>query len=605
MIWPARTAGFAQPGDKDEVLALALAEGCTRVEAARRADMGLRTVFTRLKDPAFVALVRTLRDRIVSQAVGVLAASSVEAANTLRVLVKDKDPTVSLAACKAILTNVVRVGTYDELAGRIAALEESARARGDAMRGLAARVERLERIAGSTIPDPRTPETFDWYGTACPCGLPPGECREHPRARPAQRPPESDWRTWLVLAGRGFGKTRTGVEWVRDLVAGGTARRVALVGATAADVRDVLVEGESGILACSPPWDRPLYEPSKRRLTWPNGAIATCYSADEPERLRGPQHDAALADEVASWRRPAAWDNLAMGLRLGTKPRTCVCTTPKPTTLLKRIIGASSTARTGGNTFDNRMHLAADFIAEITSRYEGTRLGRQEIHAELLDVVDGQWFVAFDPARHVTLEAGYTPGIPVRVAIDCGVSRHTGAVFYQVFEIDKFRSIINVFGDYYREGDFSETNALAIRELLSKLAPGVEPERVRLDPAASARTGVGPAAFGEYKRVFGRQVSYWPPHLVADGLDQIELLLGPLSRPPDLVIHPRCEHLIAAFNGYSRATQGGEFLNHPLDPQHPHEDLMDSLRGGIRDAFPEGRTPKFKGTRMSVSGLVV
>ena len=137
------------------------------------------------------------------------------------------------------------------------------------------------------------------------------------KARVSQIAPDGDgWSMWLVMAGRGFGKTRTGAEWVIEQVAAGR-RRISLVGATAADVRDVMVEGESGILACSPDWNRPTYEPSKRRLTWPNGAVATTFSADEPQRLRGPQSDCAWCDEIAAWRFPDAFDMLLFGLRLG------------------------------------------------------------------------------------------------------------------------------------------------------------------------------------------------------------------------------------------------------------------------------------------------
>ena len=132
-------------------------------------------------------------------------------------------------------------------------------------------------------------------------------------ARPNQLPPPGDWQVWLLLAGRGFGKTRTLAEWVCDQTASAQARRIALVAATAADARDVLVEGQSGILAVSPPWFRPVYEPSKRRLTWTNGAIATTFSAEEPERLRGPQHDAAICDELGSWSRPETWDICSSG----------------------------------------------------------------------------------------------------------------------------------------------------------------------------------------------------------------------------------------------------------------------------------------------------
>src|SRR5919198_1947847 len=142
-------------------------------------------------------------------------------------------------------------------------------------------------------------------------------------ARPNQLPPPGDWQVWLLLAGRGFGKTRTLAEWVCAQAASGQASRIALVAATAADARDVLVEGESGILAVAPGWCRPIFEPSKRRLTWPNGAIATTYSAEEADRLRGPQHDLAWCDEIAAWRDPTAWDMLAFGMRLGRNPQTC------------------------------------------------------------------------------------------------------------------------------------------------------------------------------------------------------------------------------------------------------------------------------------------
>lgn len=208
-------------------------------------------------------------------------------------------------------------------------------------------------------------------------------------ARANQLSPEGDWRVWLLLAGRGFGKTRTGAELMRARVTRRSARRVALVAPTAADARNVMVEGESGILAISPPWDRPRYEPSKRRLTWSNGAIATLYSADEPERLRGPQHDAAWCDELASWRYPEAWDMLMFGLRLGTDPKVVVTTTPRPTKLLRELVADRTVTTTRGTTYENCANLAPDFIEQIVRKYEGTRLGRQEIQAEILDDLPG------------------------------------------------------------------------------------------------------------------------------------------------------------------------------------------------------------------------
>jgi phage terminase large subunit-like protein len=210
-------------------------------------------------------------------------------------------------------------------------------------------------------------------------------------ARPNQLPPSGDWSIWLLLAGRGFGKTRVLCEWVNHQAAIGGAGRIALVAATAADARDVIVEGESGILAIAPSYSRPTYEPSRRRLTWPNGAIATLYSADEPERLRGPQHDAAACDELGSWRFPQAWDMLQFGLRLGTDPRCVVATTPRPTKVIRELLSreGQDVAVTRGTTYDNRANLAPGFLDHIIRRYEGTRLGRQELNAELLEDVPG------------------------------------------------------------------------------------------------------------------------------------------------------------------------------------------------------------------------
>jgi phage terminase large subunit-like protein len=199
-------------------------------------------------------------------------------------------------------------------------------------------------------------------------------------------PPGTNWLTWLVLAGRGFGKTRSGSEWVIDLVQNKGYRRGAIVAEDAGDARDVMIEGESGILACSPPWFTPIYEPSKKRITWPNGARATIFSADDPEALRGPQHDFAWMDELCKWRyQQETWDQLQFGLRLGKRPIQMITTTPKPTKLLKEIIARKSTIVTKGHTYDNLDNLAETFKEAIVSRYEGTRLGRQELNAEILD----------------------------------------------------------------------------------------------------------------------------------------------------------------------------------------------------------------------------
>ena len=209
--------------------------------------------------------------------------------------------------------------------------------------------------------------------------------------RQSQSTPAGDWRVWLILAGRGWGKTRTGAEFIREQVDAGKAEHIALVGPTAADCRDTMIEGQSGLLGVYPTSQRPRYEPSKRRVTFHNGAVATAFSADEPDRLRGPNHDLAWADELAAWRYTEAWDMLQLGLRIGKRPRTIVTTTPKPIPLVKRLVSTDdgSVHITKGSTFDNAVNLAGAFLEEITSRYEGTRLGQQELHAELLDDTEG------------------------------------------------------------------------------------------------------------------------------------------------------------------------------------------------------------------------
>lgn len=190
---------------------------------------------------------------------------------------------------------------------------------------------------------------------------------------------------WFVLAGRGWGKTRVGSEAVRECVERRGYRRVGLIAPTAADARDVMVEGESGILAVSPPWAMPLYEPSKRRLTWPNGAVGTLFSADEPDRLRGPQHDLLWGDEFAAWRYPDAWDMALFGLRLGDFPLKIGTTTPKPTPLVKSMVADADFVVTRGSTFDNAANLAASALRTFRKKYEGTRLGLQELYARILD----------------------------------------------------------------------------------------------------------------------------------------------------------------------------------------------------------------------------
>ncbi len=266
-------------------------------------------------------------------------------------------------------------------------------------------------------------------------------------ARPEQLAPEGDdWNVWLVLAGRGFGKTRLASEWVREQAkyTNEGQRRFALVARTAADVRDVIVEGESGIINVSPPSERPHYEPSKRRLTWPNGNTATLFTADEPDSLRGPQFTHAWGDEIAAWRQTpdaagmTAFDNLRVGTRLGAKPKIICTTTPKRVPILYKLIEESQNKKhsgskvivTKGSTLDNAGNLSAAYLDTILGVYEGTSLAKQELYGEMLDDIEGTlWTMEMiEKARQGVLPPqaplrciGVDPSVAENPRDECGI----------------------------------------------------------------------------------------------------------------------------------------------------------------------------------------
>ena len=219
----------------------------------------------------------------------------------------------------------------------------------------------------------------------------------HIWARSEQLPPPGSWNCWLICAGRGFGKTRAGAEWVREIAQTQPDARIALVGATLPEARAVMVEGESGLLACTPLEFKPTFEPSLKRLTWPNGAQGYLYSAAEAESLRGPQHSHAWCDEIAKWenasdRATRSWDNMLMGLRLGDHPRVLATTTPRAVPLMRRLIAEADTGRvviTRGSTYANAAHLPEIFVETMRSQFGSTTLGRQELDGQLLDEIEG------------------------------------------------------------------------------------------------------------------------------------------------------------------------------------------------------------------------
>jgi phage terminase large subunit-like protein len=213
-------------------------------------------------------------------------------------------------------------------------------------------------------------------------------------ARDEQAAPGGDWRVWLIMAGRGFGKTRAGAEWIREVAGRAPDARIALVAASLIEARGVMVEGESGVLAISAPGYGPRFEPSLRRLTWPNGAQATLYSALEPESLRGPQHSHGWCDEIAKWdnaggKALAAWDNLLLGLRLGERPRVLATTTPRAVPLVRQVLAEEGLALTRGSTEDNEANLPNRFIRSMRRAYGKSLLGRQELDGELIEDLPG------------------------------------------------------------------------------------------------------------------------------------------------------------------------------------------------------------------------
>lgn len=295
------------------------------------------------------------------------------------------------------------------------------------------------------------------------------------KARPNQLPPEGAWRTWLILAGRGFGKTRTGSETLRWWVDQGLCRRIALVAQTLDEARQVMVEGVSGLLSVYPPKDAnsPKYQPSKRLLTWPNGALATLYGADHYEHLRGPQFDMAWVDEFAKFRHPqACYDQLMMSLRLGTHPRCIITTTPRPLPLLKELDKEETTVTTRGTTFENAQNLAPSFLTYVQKRYGKGALGRQELYAEWIENDGTLWkrenfiykepsedlmriLVAVDPA---VTGSGDETGIVIVGKASCGaafVLEDASGLFHPH---DWAQRVIQKYHQYRADGIVAEVN---------------------------------------------------------------------------------------------------------------------------------------------------
>ena len=407
-------------------------------------------------------------------------------------------------------------------------------------------------------------------------------------------------RTWPDA---GPARRGPGPRWIQRRVDDGTMKLGCLIAPTAADIRDVMVEGPSGLIAVAPPWSRPRFESSKRRVEWPNGARAICLSGEEPERARGLNIDTLWADELACWQRAeSTWDLAMLALRAGTNPQALITTTPRRLAVLRRIL-AEATHRP-----DDRYHLrqpgpsaAASFSLRSSACMKIPGWAGRRSTPSSSRRPRGSGSPASTRPGTSRSRPSTIPCYFVRCAIDAGTSRHTAAVFFQVrTDPGSDRKRVTVFGDYHALDVVSQKNARAIKALADQLPCHGRIDLVRLDPAASARSSLGPAAYSEYERVFGsRIIARWPQHLVLDGLDTIENLL----ETGDLKIHPRCTRLKDAFRNYCRQRRGGQWVDFPADG-HPEEDMMDALRGGIRDAMPEGLVPGPKVHQVRASGIM-
>lgn len=273
-------------------------------------------------------------------------------------------------------------------------------------------------------------------------------------ARPSQLIPPGNWRTWLIMAGRGFGKTRTGAETIRQWVQQGIYKRIALIAHTESEGRDVMIEGVSGLLDVHPKDERPHYEPSKRRLTWPNGAIATLFSSENVEQLRGPQFDCAWIDELAKFRTmEEVWDQLSFALRLGPLPRILITTTPRPAKLINKLMQSSKDwiHITKGSTFENAPNLSPHYIEEMKSRFEGSRLGAQELYGKILSHQEGALW-SYDLIDSCKVDQ-LPPMQRVIIAIDPAITSHgdsdeTGIVVAGIDNCQKAFILADLSGKY-------------------------------------------------------------------------------------------------------------------------------------------------------------
>ena len=364
-------------------------------------------------------------------------------------------------------------------------------------------------------------------------------------ARPKQLPPPGDWLVWMLRAGRGFGKTRTGAGWTHERAT--TERRwIAYIAKTPADARDYMVEGPGGVLRNTPKADRPTYEPSKRRLTWPNGSWATVYSSEEPDQLRGFSGDTAWIDEFAKFGNPReVWDNLQMGMREAStdRPRILVTTTPRALPLLEEIESKPTTTTVIGSSYENRSNLSPFWFDDILSRYEGTDLGRQEIYADILDLVEGRVYTSF--SRKPFPEGNIDESVK-----DIGGELLVG----QDFNVNPMASVLGCkVGDELHIFDALEIPVSNTEEVAAEIRRRYPNRQVTVcpDPAGNARHSSSRAGVTDFTILRGAGFTVRAPRqapAVVDRIANVQAMLFQGTRRK-LRIHPRAAPLITALYG--------------------------------------------------------
>jgi len=365
-------------------------------------------------------------------------------------------------------------------------------------------------------------------------------------ARPKQLPPDGDWLTWVVRAGRGFGKTRTGASWVHERAMASEGRWIALIGKTPADVRDYMVEGPGGILKNVPKAEVPDYFPSNRRMVWPNGSWATVYSSEDPDQLRGFSGDTGWLDELAKYKNPReCWDNLQFGMRevSADRPRVLITTTPRPLPLLEEIEAKPSTVTVVGSSYENRANLSPEWFAETLSAYEGTRLGRQEIHAEILDDVEGRVYSSFS-------KAPFPEGNVDDTVSDTGAEILVG----QDFNVNPMASVIAVrVADECHVLDALEIGVSNTEEVAREIRQRYPNRRIVIcpDPSGRARKTSAPVGQTDFTILERAGFEVRAPRQAPPVVDRVNnsqalFLQGDRRR---VRVHPRAEALIRALSG--------------------------------------------------------